>query len=68
MDEAANISVVDYTEQMSSIIERLDASVEYFELIQYSIASVYTAQLFFVGATVSIFVLYFLYKAIKQLF
>lgn len=65
MDES---TVIDYTEQLDLLLSRLDSSLEYFELIQYSIASVYTAQLLFIGVTVSIFVVYFLYKAIKQLF
>lgn len=65
MDES---TVIDYTEQLDLLLSRLDSSLEYLDLIQYSIASVYTAQLFIIGVTVSIFVVYFLYKAIKQLF
>lgn len=65
MDES---TLIDYTEQLDLIISRLDSSIEFFELLQYSIASVYTAQLFIIGVTVSVFVVYFLYKAIKQLF
>jgi len=60
--------VIDYSEQLDLLLSRLDSSIEYMELIQYSISSIYTAQLFVIGVVVSLFVVYFLYKAIKQLF
>lgn len=65
MDES---TLIDYTEQLDLILSRFDSSLEYLELIQYSIASVYTAQLLIIGVVVSVFVVYFLYKAIHQLF
>lgn len=68
MDETTDIPMVDYTEQLLDILTRLDSSIEYLELIQYSISSIYTAQLFVIGVVVSLFVVYFLYRAIKQLF
>lgn len=68
MNETTDIPMVDYTEQLLDILTRLDSSIEYMELIQYSISSIYTAQLFVIGVVVSLFVVYFLYRAIKQLF
>lgn len=59
---------INYSEDLTIIIERLDSILDYIEVVQYTNASIYTAHLFVIGVLVSVFVMYFLYKAIKQLF